>query len=213
MLKFVCTSDTHGKHDFLEIPRGDILVMSGDITDTGREDDLQNFNQYLKSLPHKYKIIINGNHDVFYEFDHGSMKHILTNAIYLEHTEIKIEGIRIWGSSRNPKCIREILIRKGLDVHALERHWDLIPTGIDILITHDPPFGSGDITAYGIHAGSQELLAAIKRVKPRYHIFGHIHDSYGISRLHHDNAEIICVNTSAIIGFSDKLNPPIVFEL
>jgi len=54
-----------------------------------------------------------------------------------------------------------------------------IPENIDVLITHGPPFGILDKTVRGEKVGCQDLLAAIKRIKPKFHIFGHIHEDYG----------------------------------
>src|SRR5579863_4162194 len=55
-----------------------------------------------------------------------------------------------------------------------------MPNGIDILITHSPPVGILDVE-YGtqVHAGDPEFLKAAIRVRPRLHVFGHIHGGYG----------------------------------
>ena len=51
-------------------------------------------------------------------------------------------------------------------------------------MSHQPPYGygnryhdaaSGNVT----HLGSRELLAAIRRVRPRLVICGHVHDGHG----------------------------------
>lgn len=34
-VRFVCVSDTHNKHKYLDIPHGDVLVCSGDFTRRG----------------------------------------------------------------------------------------------------------------------------------------------------------------------------------
>lgn len=55
--------------------------------------------------------------------------------------------------------------------------WDLIPENTDILITHTPPLGYGDLACSGVRAGCVELLMSVQqRVKPKYHVFGHIHE-------------------------------------
>ena len=54
--------------------------------------------------------------------------------------------------------------------------WELIPDNIDILITHGPPIGHGDRCSGGNRAGCVDLLFEIQnRIKPKAHIFGHIH--------------------------------------
>jgi Icc-related predicted phosphoesterase len=31
----------------------------------------------------------------------------------------------------------------------------------------------------GIHAGCEDLLKVVEKIKPAYHLFGHIHEAYG----------------------------------
>lgn len=56
--------------------------------------------------------------------------------------------------------------------------WNSIPNDTDILVTHTPPLGHGDLCSSGVRAGCVELLNTVRlRVKPKYHVFGHIHES------------------------------------
>lgn len=53
----------------------------------------------------------------------------------------------------------------------------MIPSDTDILVTHTPPVGHGDLCCSGVRAGCVELLSTVQnRVKPKYHVFGHIHE-------------------------------------
>lgn len=62
----------------------------------------------------------------------------------------------------------------------LKEKWDQIPDGVDVLITHGPPHGILDAAADGHLCGCPDLRDTItQRVKPRLHIFGHIHEAYG----------------------------------
>lgn len=45
------------------MPDGDVLLHAGDITDKGTFEELQAQLDWLKSLPHMHKIVIDGNHD------------------------------------------------------------------------------------------------------------------------------------------------------
>ncbi len=62
----------------------------------------------------------------------------------------------------------------------LKEKWDLIPDSTDVLITHGPPRTILDVTEAGDYTGCALLREVITgRVKPRLHIFGHIHEGYG----------------------------------
>jgi hypothetical protein len=62
----------------------------------------------------------------------------------------------------------------------LKEKWGMIPDNTDVLITHGPPHGLLDAAMDGFLCGCEELLEAVTtRVKPRLHIFGHIHEGYG----------------------------------
>lgn len=53
----------------------------------------------------------------------------------------------------------------------------MIPSDTDILVTHTPPVGHGDLCCSGVRAGCVELLATVQnRVQPKYHVFGHVHE-------------------------------------
>lgn len=71
----------------------------------------------------------------------------------------------------------------------IAKYWKRIPDNVDILITHGPCYGILDVVPVSRfnnkpkNVGCEELLKAVKRVKPLYHIFGHIHDSYGNKKI------------------------------
>ncbi len=71
------------------------------------------------------------------------------------------------------------------DPNELESVYAAIPDDIDILVSHQPPYGYGDHVPIAggrvDHLGSRELLAAIRRVKPRLVICGHVHEAHGRS--------------------------------
>jgi hypothetical protein len=77
-------------------------------------------------------------------------------------------------------------------------------------MTHGPPVGHGDLTSSNQRAGCVDLLSAItERVKPIYHIFGHIHESYGITT----NDTTTFINASTCTYSYRPDNEPIVFDL
>jgi Icc-related predicted phosphoesterase len=61
----------------------------------------------------------------------------------------------------------------------------------------------------GEHVGCEELRAAVERVRPRVHIFGHIHHGYGMM----DWNGTRFVNASVCNEQYRPVNPPAVTEL
>jgi 3',5'-cyclic AMP phosphodiesterase CpdA len=69
-MRVVCVSDTHGLHaEALAVPPGDVFVHAGDFTDTGERDEVLAFNAFLGRLPHKYKLVVAGNHEATFDRD------------------------------------------------------------------------------------------------------------------------------------------------
>jgi len=50
------------------------------------------------------------------------------------------------------------------------------------MLTHGPPHGILDLTSRGDLAGCENLTAAVKRVRPRMHVFGHIHEGRALKK-------------------------------
>ena len=67
------------------------------MTDVGALEDVAHFNGFLNSLKHRYKIVIAGNHDFAFQNSPHIARGMLTNCVYLEDSEVTIEGIRIFG--------------------------------------------------------------------------------------------------------------------
>jgi hypothetical protein len=130
----------------------------------------------LAELPHPCKIVIPGNHEFALE-EHPAPHSLFRNATLLINEEIGTLGLRIWGSPATPLYGGAFGRSSRLDRRKL---YSAIPDGIDILVTHGPPYGLLDFEATGGHAGCSELLAAVAKIKPKLHIFGHIHGSYGL---------------------------------
>ena len=98
----VAISDTHGQHRSLDIPDGDILIHAGDLTNGGEIDQVEDFNNFLGTLPHQDKVVIAGNHDFCFERQPKRSEALLTNCIYLKDREATVQGIRFYGSPWQP---------------------------------------------------------------------------------------------------------------
>ncbi|MBA3534089.1 MAG: metallophosphatase domain-containing protein [Ardenticatenales bacterium] len=205
-LTIVALSDTHSLHGQLAIPDGDILLHAGDITRQGDIADVVEFNAFLGTLPHRHKVVIAGNHDFCFERLPNRCRQLLTNAIYLEDESVTLEGIKIYGSPWQPWFHDWAFnLARG---EPLRRKWALIPPDTDILITHGPPLGHGDRTTLNEVVGCADLLEAVQRLRPRYHLFGHIHEAYGVTR----NEHTTFINASSCTFKYTATNPPIVFD-
>ena len=186
------------------VPPGDILIHAGDITRHGNAEELVEFNDFLGTLPHPTKIVIAGNHDFCFQRDSEQCRALLTNCIYLEDEEVSTDGLHFYGSPWQPWFYDWAFnLPRGEEIKA---KWDLIPAHTDILITHGPPLGFGDTTASHQKAGCKDLLDAVERIKPKIHVFGHIHEAFGI----YANADTTFLNASICDLAYEPVNEPIV---
>ena len=148
-MKIVCISDTHNYHHDVDVPDGDVLIHAGDFTLTGSLGEVVEFNEWLGTLDHTYKIIIAGNHDRCLG-DRGTLGlKIFTNGIYLERSGLDIDGIKFWGAPMTP-AFRGM--RGGLTFYTnndkeAKGVWRGMPKKLDVLITHGPPYGILDEVA------------------------------------------------------------------
>ncbi|WP_224361015.1 metallophosphatase domain-containing protein [Hyalangium versicolor] len=177
MLTLVAMADTHGYHDDLTVPEGDILIHAGDLTRGGSLEEMAEVNAFLARLPHRHKIVVAGNHDWCFQETPAEARAVLTAATYLEDEAVIIEGLKFYGSPWQPWFLDWAFnLPRGPE---LARRWAKIPQDTDILITHGPPLGFGDRVA-GERVGCEDLLTRVQQVRPKLHLFGHIHEDGGV---------------------------------
>ena len=160
-VRIVCISDTHSSVEMarpsFKVPNGDILIHAGDFTEYGKISNVQEFDKWLGSLPHKHKIVVAGNHEVSFDRtakrfwekqqhrDVDKVKSILTNCIYLEDKSVMVEGYKIYGTPWQPLFFGNVedwaFAIPHLNVRAWEEVCSKIPADIDILVSHSPPLG------------------------------------------------------------------------
>ena len=231
-MKIIALSDTHGLHKNAIVPDGDILIHAGDFCNWGVKDEVKSFNKWLGTLPHKHKIVIAGNHDICLDPNcrdprTGNHKYdghqLITNAHYLENESIEIEGIKFWGSPFTPMFMDWAFM---MNDPSLEGVWAKIPEDTEVLITHGPAYGILDEVfrasrETGDCVGSTSLLKRIQKLKNlKYHLFGHIHGSYGTKKSNLDEiseknptGECIHINASICTEAYEPVNAPIVIEI
>lgn len=181
-MKITAISDTHGLHHQIHLPGGDMLIHAGDVCNRGTAAEALDFMNWFSNQNYTYKIFIAGNHDFYFESEQNTtIKSLLPESVfYLNDSGIAIEGISFWGSPITPEFHNLAFNRKrGVDI---SKHWDLIPHKTNVLITHGPPYGILDRTFQNLNAGCANLLTKIKETNPQYHIFGHIHEGFGLTK-------------------------------
>ena len=169
-------SDTHGRHKELRVPENvDIVICAGDVVEDNLVgDEYEDFIEWFASLPCKWKIFVPGNHELSFELGQadGIIQRMKDKGItVLEDAIEDCDGVIIGSIGHNVMIAQED-----------------IPADIDILVTHDTPYG---ILDEGM--GSTEILNFVLHSQPKYHLFGHIHSTAGQE---HIFGNTICVNVA-----------------
>jgi len=212
-MRLVCISDTHGDHDLLTLPEGDVLIHAGDITAHGTEQDVLKFIEWFGNQPFAHKLFIAGNHDRFCESHPEQTLQFSEDAgvTWLNDTGLIIEEKQFWGSPITPRFFDWSFMRDpGADI---EKHWNLIPQDTSVLITHGPPLGILDEVRRSPtvveNTGCVSLLKHVQKHPPLLHLFGHIHEGYG----HFHDYSIDFHNVSTMNQGYKIQNAPVVLDL
>lgn len=228
-----CISDLHGH--FPELEGGDLLIVAGDLTGKDTTSEQLEFISWIQSQKYKKKIFIAGNHDnwlpivknynlefwgVTYLCDSGTEFYSSPVVTEISNNKLSlnpVEKYKIWGSpwtlrfpGMNPHCMAFTVDTE----EELAEKWALIPEDTDILVTHSPPSGILDRTVRNHHIGSSSLNMHVICSSIKVHIFGHIHESYGIKDGSHlQEYDLISVNASHINERYEPVNKPIRITL
>ena len=145
--------------------------------------EVTDFANWFCNQPHKHKILVAGNHDRLMESHLSQCIKEFHDIAYLQDSKCQIDGIRFYGSPWQPWFYDWAFnAQRGPEI---KKYWDRIPQDTDVLVTHGPPKGHGDLTAYRYgneRVGCEELSIAVQVIRPKVHIFGHIHNGYGIEK-------------------------------
>tara|TARA_B110000914_G_scaffold183930_1_gene167051 strand:+ start:412 stop:1095 length:684 start_codon:yes stop_codon:yes gene_type:complete len=190
-MKVHCISDTHNKHEEIDLPGGDLLIHSGDIMSSDNPSELLQFLMWLESQLYTTKLFIAGNHDHLLEQKPELIEKILKlfpSIIYLQDSEVTIDHIKFYGAPWIPtNHLGKAFSYLRTDHASADSHWAKIPDDTDVLITHGPAYNKLDKIMRPIrkdqtklNLGCPELGERIKDVNPQLHICGHIHSSQGI---------------------------------
>ena len=195
-------SDTHNLHRALtDLPPADLIIHSGDVSMAGTGKEVMDFINWFTALNYPYKIFIAGNHDDCLD---GKQQNVIQrflpkNCHYLHDSGVTIEGVNFWGV---PFFFSDDV--SGRYKQSIEQ----IPENTDVLITHRPPHHILD-QAGNINYGCPDLLQRVLEITPRYHLFGHIHDAYGMQ----ETENTMFVNAALVDEKYQLSNAPLVFEI
>lgn len=192
-MKIRFISDTHGLHEKLEYIPVDIIVHAGDESNSKNvvfnDKEFENFWGWWSDYPATYKILVPGNHSAYLASPMSkSFRHLIKANERLHHDYILIDrgvevgGIKFWGSPYTPEYNDwHFSLKRN---RSYSRWSSLIPEDVDILVTHGPRRGILDLTkdfdgSY-VQCGDSGLGKVIDQVRPKIHVFGHLHDEKGI---------------------------------
>ena len=220
-MRITFVSDTHTKHNEItqDLPGGDLIIHAGDIMNSGYANyEVEEFCEWFASQKqYDKKVFIAGNHDRAFENNPDQVKSILDqfpNLIYLEDEMLGLysldtdKSVKIYGSPWQPEFYNWAfnLPRMGDEIKS---KWNMIPDDTDILITHGPPFGYSDIPGgQSIRVGCEMLRHRVDELKPKIHVFGHIHGANG----YYFNGHTHFFNASVLNERYNYTNKPFHFE-
>lgn len=200
-MKICSISDLHG--NIVKYPSNywkgldecEVLFICGDIIPLNIQTNMvasktwliHEFKSWALELPVEKIYFIPGNHDFWFERCRKEAKELfpLYDKVSLldnEYTEYLSEDFikyRIFGT---PYCHQFGNWAFMRSEETLTQKFSIIPEDIDILISHDAPFGTSDVCYESLynqhtHIGCPELRDAILEKNPKLCLHGHLHSS------------------------------------
>ena len=180
------TSDIHTSGmDGIDAKGASIVILAGDVMGGGMDSDDAGFRclereffPWCRENSGKHIVLTAGNHDkfLFRMWEKGVGIEWPSNVTYLVDRAATIDGIKMYGT---PWCTKDRDGRfEGSDKWLAEK-FSKIPEGLDILISHTPPYIPGEKIDYsdwsGLHEGSKELTEEILKKRPKLVVCGHVH--------------------------------------
>ncbi|OAQ96718.1 hypothetical protein LLEC1_06356 [Akanthomyces lecanii] len=216
-IRVVCISDTHNTRP--RVPDGDVLIHAGDLTENGSFAEVQQELAWLASLPHRFKILVAGNHDVLFDesflqkypgrcYGQKQTKDDLFwgDVIYLQDEMVTLEfsarehesGTQDeQSSSRNLTVFGSPWTPKyGISAFQYHpnnhQHWETILGSLaqrPDIMVTHGP-PRHHLDRRDFHqAGCPHLAQEVRRIRPRLCVFGHIHAAYGREHVLFDGAQ------------------------
>lgn len=201
-MKVAVISDLHGYLPIYPSPywegieECELSLICGDILPLRMQTNMiesrlwltEEFKPWAASLPVEQVFFIAGNHDFWFERNNLAAYQIFSShdkVRYLKNEYIDYissQDAKIYHIFGTPYCHQFGNWAFMRDEETLAKKFSQIPNNIDILISHDAPYGTSDICFEGFsaskgHIGCPELRDAIIASKPKYNFHGHLHSS------------------------------------
>lgn len=248
-LKIVHISDTHGAkhHSKLVIPECDVLIHSGDIGGRTSVPEVAEFLIWFEKQPARKKIFVAGNHDICLDrkwsanlrSQNRSIEAMLASqanrdsldliknydVTYLCDEEYVWEGVKFYGSPYSPSFHRQHWAFNADRGQEIQKIWSKIPSDVNVLITHGPPYKILDHVddkyrekvGEDMNVGCKDLLDVIKKrlFHLKLHCFGHIHSQYGIILNSISNSRTCLFSNGAVLDndYNMLIKNPLIINL
>ena len=146
----------------------ELIISCGDLSRT--------YLEFLVTLGNCPLLYVCGNHDDTFA-DHPP-----EGCVCIEDTVFLYRGLRfagLGGSYRYRPDGIYMYTEKQMARRIRKLWWKIRKNkGIDVLVTHAPAFGLGDLDTLP-HRGFRCFLKFLKKYRPRYMLHGHVHRNYG----------------------------------
>jgi len=177
----------------------DLILSCGDLNPT--------YLEFLVTMVNRPLLYVRGNHDDVYEEKEPLGCDCIEDKIYNFH------GLRILGlgGSYRYGVRNNMYTEREMEKRISKLKWQLkINNGFDILVTHAPAYGYGDLEDLP-HRGFECFNDLIEKYKPLYMFHGHVHREYGAfqrERVHESGTKIINAYGSWMVEIKDDEYTP-----
>lgn len=176
----------------------DLIISCGDLN--------AKYLEFLTTVVNKPLLYINGNHDTQYK------EHAPEGCISIEDMVYEYKGLRIaglGGSYKYKPTGKPYMYTEKQMAWRIRRlrSWIRAYEGIDILVTHAPAEGYGDLDDLP-HWGFACFNDLLAEYKPKLMLYGHVHKEYGDFQreiVHESGTKLINCYGSVMIPFEDGL--------
>lgn len=210
-MRICAISDMHGNYDF-NIEPCDILCICGDIVPLNIQSYTkptfkwleETFIPWCQAQPCKEVLLVAGNHDRKLEHHESKLRGLFigTKIHYLldeTYEYIDEESGNTYKFHGTPWCHIFGNWAFMISDEQIAENLKKMPDDVDVLLTHDAPYGTSDICLQNVwwnkqeHIGCKPLADTIREKKPKINLHGHLHSTnHAVERLL--DTDVYCVS-------------------